>query len=70
MSAFEEMMNKFIKDSRKGYEDTKSGKYNIITVIILIALALYCIQEFTGIPVWDWTKSAILWIGRTIKSLQ
>ncbi|MBO7052352.1 MAG: hypothetical protein J6W24_06785 [Prevotella sp.] len=69
MGAFDEMVNGFINDSRKGYEDTRSGKYNIIIAIVLIAIALYYIQEFTGIPVWDWTTSAIMWIVRKIDSL-
>ena len=59
----------FISDFQKGYRDGQNGKYNTLTVIILIVVALYFIQEWTGLPVFDLAKNAVIWIGKGIMSL-
>ena len=51
----------FVSDFRKGYRDGQNGKYNTLAVIILIVVALYFIQEWTGLPVFDWAKGAVVW---------
>ncbi len=58
----------FINDFKKGYQDGKNGKYNTITIIILIVAALYFIQEWVGLPVFGWAKSAVEWISNGIMS--
>ncbi len=58
----------FVSDFQKGYQDGKNGKYNTIAIIILIVAALYFIQEWTGLPVFDWAKSAVEWISNGIMS--
>ena len=50
----------FVSDFRKGYRDGQNGKYNTLTVIILIVVALYFIQEWTGLPVFDWANGAVV----------
>jgi hypothetical protein len=60
----------FINDFKKGYQDGQNGKYNTLGVIILIVIALYFIQKWTGLPVFDWAKSAAVWIWNGIMSLQ
>ena len=59
----------FLSDFQKGYRDGQNGKYNTLTVIILIVVVLYFIQEWTGLPVFDLAKSAVIWIGNGIMSL-
>lgn len=58
----------FVSDFRKGYRDGQNGKYNTLTVIILIVVALYFIQEWTGLPVFDWAKNAVAWVYNGIMS--
>ena len=58
----------FVSDFRKGYRDGQNGKYNTLTVIILIVVALYFIQKWTGLPVFDWAKSAVAWVYNGIMS--
>ena len=50
----------FVSDFQKGYRDGQNEKYNTLTVIILIVIALYFIQEWTGLPEFDWVKSAVV----------
>lgn len=50
----------FVSDFRKGYRDGQNGKYNTLAVIILIVVALYFIQEWTCLPVFDWAKGAVV----------
>ena len=58
----------FISDFQKGYRDGQHGKYNTLTVIILIVVALYFIQEWTGLPVFDWVKNVAAWVYNGIMS--
>ena len=58
----------FVSDFRKGYRDGQNGKYNTLTVIVLVVVALYFIQEWTGLPVFDWAKSAAAWVYNGIMS--
>ena len=58
----------FVSDFQKGYRDGQNGKYNTLTVIILIVVALYFIQEWTGLPVLDWVKNAAAWVYNGIMS--
>ena len=54
MGAFNEFQN--------GFREGRAGKYTALAVIILIVVALYFIQKWTGIPVLDWVKQAGEWI--------
>lgn len=38
-------------------------------IIILVFAALYLIQYFFGVPCFDWSISAIVWLGKKIWSL-
>ncbi|MBR2016760.1 MAG: hypothetical protein IKA00_05600 [Prevotella sp.] len=58
----------FVSDFRKGYRDGQNGKYNTLTVFVLVVVALYFIQEWTGLPVFDWAKSAVAWVYNGIMS--
>ena len=64
-----DFIGKFFNDFQKGYRDGQNGKFNPIGIIILILLALYLIQDWTGISVFDWLKSAVGWVLNKLSSI-
>ena len=59
-------------DFLRGYKNGRQQAENnpkmmfFVVLVILLFIALYFIQKWTGIPVFDWAKSAIKWIGNGI----
>ena len=50
----------FVSDFQKGYRDDLNGKYNTLTVIILVVVALYFIQKWTDLSEFGWAKSTLV----------
>ena len=58
-----------INDFQKGYRDGQAGKYNFITIVIIVFVALYFIQKWTNIPVFDWAISFLEWLANQIMNI-
>ena len=63
------MINDFIRDFKKGYNEGASPKNIILTIIILIVAGCYFIQHWTGIPLFDWLVSLVKWIFHMLGKL-
>ena len=62
MNLFDDFMNGY----RRGQQ---SGLSRIVGFVVLFFIVIYLIQEWTGIPLKDWTFSVLGWIFNVLKSL-
>ena len=62
MNLFDAFMNGY----RRGQQ---SGLSRIVGFVVLFFIVIYLIQEWTGIPLKDWTLSVLGWIFNVLKSL-
>lgn len=71
MGVFENMGRDFQQGYRNGQQQAENNPKMMIFIVLVVLLfvALYFIQKWTGIPVFDWAKSAIAWIGNGIMYL-
>ena len=63
------MINDVIKGFKKGYNEGASPRNIILTIIILIVAGCYFIQQWTGIPLFDWLVSLVKWIFHMLGKL-
>ena len=71
MSLFGDLGRAFQQGFRNGQQEAENNPKMMIFVVLVVLLfiALYFIQKWTGLPVFDWAKSAIEWIGNGIMYL-
>ena len=71
LGVFENMGRVFQKGFRNGQQQAENNPKMMIFIVLVVSLfvALYFIQKWTGIPVFDWAKSAIVWTGNGIMYL-
>ena len=64
-----DIFGSFVKGAKKGYNEGGSPKNIILTIIVLIVVACYFIQQWTSIPLFDWLVSLVKWIFDSIEKM-
>ena len=71
MGVFENMGRDFQQGYRNGQRQAEKNPKIMIAVFltVLVFVALYFIQKWTGLPVFDWAITVLKWIGNGIEYL-
>ena len=71
MGAIEKMGHDFLQGFKDGQRQAENNpKFMLVAIIVAVVFAaLYFIQKWTGIPVLNWTTSALEWIWGLIWGL-
>lgn len=71
MGVLGDMGRDFLQGYRNGSQQAEKNPKMVMAVFLTVLgfVALYCIQKWTDLPVFDWTINLLKWIGNGIEYL-